>query len=131
MRLYPVEKNLFKRSAMLIVMLSALCAFAGCASDLALSPSCRHKAVYCAITAREYMPVRIARGTFKDVPHAQAQGYFNDQWQNMEIAGDWIVFIELPGFKASKFNTITDYLHYLYTIDHPSKRMRMAQKDLS
>jgi hypothetical protein len=131
MVLYPFKKDFFSRLAMLVFILSAAIALTGCASDLALSPSCRHKAVYCAVTAREYMPVRIARGTLSGVPHAQAQGYFNDQWQNMELAGNWVVFVELPGFEIRKYNTITDYLQYLYTIDNPQKFTRMAQKDLS
>jgi hypothetical protein len=48
---------------------------------------CRHEAVYCALTAGEHVPVRIAVGYIvkgdKAIRHAEAQGWIDGKWQTL------------------------------------------------
>lgn len=107
----------------------SLLIFSSCTSQQAFTPVCRHKAVYSAVTAREHISVRIARGRLNEKPHAQAQGYVKGEWQYMEPSQNWIVFVDLQDFEIDRYDSISQYLEYLYTIDKSKRYSRLARNE--
>lgn len=107
----------------------SLLIFTSCTSQQTFTPACRHKAVYSAVTAREHIPVRIARGRLNGKPHAQAQGYVKGEWRYMEPSQNWIVFVDLQDFEVYKYDNVSQYLEYLYTIDKSKGYPRLARNE--
>lgn len=87
----------------------------GCMS---IHPVCRHRAIYCAVTAAEQMPVRIAVGvtTKSGMRHAQAQGFIDGRWRYLGVSITDIVIIRLPEseFTVDEYVTAEEYWTSVY-----------------
>lgn len=74
-------------------------------------PVCRHIAIYCALTAGEYCPVRIALGYWDNELHTQAQRHTMEGWQylGLNLYGQ-VVPVTLKDFTNITYLSLDDYL---------------------
>ncbi|MBW1744361.1 MAG: hypothetical protein JRJ47_13180 [Deltaproteobacteria bacterium] len=83
----------------------------------AVEPSCRHMALYQAITFRDLTgaPVRIAIGPSDKGLHAQAQAKVNSEWEWLEQGkfGVGTGYKDMvPGFEPDRYSSVEDFLKY-------------------
>ena len=83
----------------------------------AVEPSCRHMALYQAITFRDLTgaPVRIAIGPSDEGLHAQAQAKVDGGWKWLEQGRFGIGTGHkdvVPGFEPNRYSSVEDFLKY-------------------
>jgi hypothetical protein len=83
----------------------------------AVQPSCRHMALYQAITFRDLTgaPVRIAIGPSDEGLHAQAQAKVDGEWEWLEQGRFGVGTGHrdmVPGFEPNRYSSVEDFLKY-------------------
>jgi len=83
----------------------------------AVQPSCRHMALYQAITFHDLTgaPVRIAIGPSDEGLHAQAQAKVNSKWEWLEQGRFGVGTGHrdmVPGFEPNRYSSVEDFLKY-------------------
>lgn len=83
----------------------------------AVDPSCRHMALYQAITFHDLTgaPVRIAIGPSDEGLHAQAQAKVNSKWEWLEQGRFGVSTGHkdmVPGFEPNRYSSVEDFLKY-------------------
>jgi hypothetical protein len=82
-----------------------------------VEPSCRHLALYQAITFRDLTgaPVRIAIGPSDEGLHAQAQAKVEGEWEWLEQGRFGVGTGHkdmVPGFEPNRYSSVEDFLKY-------------------
>lgn len=102
------------RHCLIIIMLiaSSACTTIQADKERVFQPVCRHNAVYAAVVAGDFYPVRIARGPAYDYGewHAQAQALIKGKWQPLCVDGNGVYPCKSHyWFEPMFYNSLADY----------------------
>jgi len=101
----------------LVIIAVVLAIWLQACATTGVEPSCRHMALYQAITFHDLTgaPVRIAIGPSDEGLHAQAQAKVNSEWEWLE-QGTFGVGTGhkdmVPGFEPNRYSSVEDFLKY-------------------